>query len=213
LKEVNKVAQTQIHAYASRGLTHLPGREGNVIDIVPVDLVANACVVAAAHPPEDGARTIHVASSARNPLSIGRLAEEIREFFLGEPLLARNGKPIEIGRLKFVDRRVALRRTIGRERAIAALARAAMASPVHLPQERALRSARGLAERVTRMVKIYGAYTELDCVFDDANARVLAERLSDQDRAELGFDTAAIDWREYLQKIHLPQVRRLASGG
>ena len=31
-----------------------------------------------------------------------------------------------------------------------------------------------LAERVTRMVKIYGAYTELDCVFDDSNACELA---------------------------------------
>ena len=49
-----KVADPLILAYASRGLTHLPGRAGNVIDIVPVDLVANACVVAAAHPPEDG---------------------------------------------------------------------------------------------------------------------------------------------------------------
>jgi alcohol-forming fatty acyl-CoA reductase len=38
-----KVADPLILAYASRGLTHLPGRAGNVIDIVPVDLVANAC--------------------------------------------------------------------------------------------------------------------------------------------------------------------------
>ena len=71
-------ASPLILAYASRGLTHLPGHATNVIDIVPVDLVANACVVAAAHPPEDGLRTIALASSARNPLSIGRLAEEIR---------------------------------------------------------------------------------------------------------------------------------------
>ena len=208
-----KVADPLILAYASRGLTHLPGREANVIDIVPVDLVANACVVAAAHPPENGLRTIAVASSARNPLSIGRLAEEIREYFLREPLIGRNGAPIRIGRLKFVDRKVALRRTIARERLAAAAARAAMASPVHLPQERMLRSARSLAERVTRMVKIYGAYTELDCVFDDANACSLSDRLPEADRAELSFDTAAIEWDSYLQEVHLPQVRRLAGGG
>jgi alcohol-forming fatty acyl-CoA reductase len=166
----------------------------------------------AAHPPDDGPRTIAVASSARNPLSIGRLAEEIREYFLREPLLGRNGSPIRIGELKFVDRKVALRWTIARERLAAAAARAAMASPVHLPQERMLRSARSLAERVTRMVKIYGAYTELDCVFDDSNACRLAETLTDADRAELSFDTAAIDWDHYLQEVHLPQVRRLAAG-
>jgi fatty acyl-CoA reductase len=208
-----KVADPLILAYASRGLTQLPGREENVIDIVPVDLVANACVVAAAHPPEDGVRTIAVASSARNPLSIGRLAEEIREYFLREPLFARDGSPIRIGKLKFVERKVALRRTIRRERVAAAAARAAMASPIHLPQERMLRSARSLAERVTRMVKIYGAYTELDCIFDDANACRLGDRLPEADRLELSFDTAAIDWDSYLQEIHLPQVRRLANAG
>ncbi len=207
-----KVADPLILAYASRGLTHLPGREGNVIDIVPVDLVANACVVAAAHPPERGMRTIALASSARNPLSIGRLAEEIRKYFLGNPLTGRNGSQIKIGRLRFVDRRAALRQTIARERLAAAAARIAMASPVHLPQERMLRSARSLSERVTRMVKIYGAYTELDCVFDDANACRLAEQLSEADRAELSFDTAAIDWGSYLQETHLPQVRRLSEG-
>jgi nucleoside-diphosphate-sugar epimerase len=208
-----KVADPLILAYASRGLTHLPGRFWNVIDIVPVDLVANACVVAAAHPPQERLRTIAIASSARNPLAIGELAEQIRRFFLREPLLARNGSPIEIGELKFVDRRDALRKTVRRERLAAIAARLAMASPIHLPQERMLRSNRALAERVTRMVRIYGAYTELDCVFDDSNACRLAASLHAADRAELSFDTAAIDWDEYLQEIHLPQVRRLAGSG
>jgi hypothetical protein len=63
------------------------------------------------------------------------------------------------------------------------------------------------------MVKIYGAYTELDCLFDDANACTLANLLPEADRAELSFDTAAIDWDSYLQEVHLPQVRRLAGGG
>lgn len=207
-----KVADPLILAYASRGLTDLPGRAGNVIDIVPVDLVANACVAAAAHPPTEPLRVIALGSSARNPLAIGRLAEEIREYFLGHPLLGRNGKPIEIGTLRFVDRPVALRRTIRRERLAAAAARAAMSLPVHLPQERLLRSNRALAERVTRMVKIYGAYTELDCVFDDSNARELAGSLAPADRQALDFDTTAIDWHDYLQRIHLPEVRRLADG-
>ena len=62
------------------------------------------------------------------------------------------------------------------------------------------------------MVKIYGAYTELDCVFDDANACELARSLPEADRADLPFDTAAIDWEDYLQRVHLPQVRKLAMG-
>jgi hypothetical protein len=84
---------------------------------------------------------------------------------------------------------------------------------VQIPQERLLRGNRALAERVTRMVKIYGAYTELDCAFDDSNARRLAAEMHEDDRDELSFDTAAIDWEDYLQRVHLPEVRKLATGG
>ena len=207
-----KVADPLILAYAARGLTHLPGHASNRIDIVPVDHVAHACVVAAAHPPEEPLRTLAIASSARNPLAIGELAVHIREYFRGNPLPGRGGKPIEIGELLFVDRRVALRKSVRREKLAAGLAGLAIASPVRIPQERLLRGNRSLAERVTRMVKIYGAYTELDCVFDDANARALFRSLPEADREALPFDTAAIEWEDYLQRVHLPEVRKLATG-
>ncbi len=207
-----KVADPLILAYAARGLTHLPGDAANRIDIVPVDHVAHACVAAAAHPPEGRLRALAVASSARNPLAIGELAVQIREYFRRNPLPGRDGRPIQIGDLQFVDRRAALRRTVRRERLAAGLARLAIASPVRVPQERLLRGNRTLAERVTRMVKIYGAYTELDCVFDDTNARALHDSLPQADRADLPFDTAAIDWEEYLQGVHLPEVHKLATG-
>ena len=38
-------------------------------------------------------------------------------------------------------------------------------------------------------------------------------RCTEADRAELPFDTAAIDWEDYLQRVHLPEVRRLATEG
>jgi hypothetical protein len=207
-----KVADPLILAYAARGLTHLPGRASNRIDIVPVDHVAHACVAAAADPPEGGLRTIAIASSARNPLAIGELAGHIREYFRRNPLPGRNGRPIEIGELQFVERRLALRKTVRREMLSSGLARLAISSPIRIPQERLLRGNRSGAERVTRMVKIYGAYTELDCVFDDANARALAASMHEADQAELPFDTAAIDWEDYLQRVHLPEVRKLATG-
>src|SRR5215207_10391535 len=120
-----KVADPLILAYAARGLTHLPGRAANRIDLVPVDHVAHACVVAAAHPPEEPLRTIAIASSARNPLAIGELAIHIREYFRRHPLPGRGGKPVPIGDLQFVDRRVALRKTVRREMLTSVLARMA----------------------------------------------------------------------------------------
>ncbi|MGH2974592.1 MAG: SDR family oxidoreductase [Solirubrobacterales bacterium] len=210
-----KVADPLILAYAARGLTHLPGRETNLIDIVPVDYVANACVAAAAYPPaaSESPRTIAVASSAHNPLTLGELAAQIRIHFKDDPLRRRDGTPIVIGDLRFVDRKLALRRTMRREALARVAARAAGSRAVPLSRERQLRRTAKLAAQVTRMVKIYGPYTELNCVFEDGNGRALAAAMSPADRAALPFDPADIEWEDYLQRVHLPSVHRMSGAG
>jgi fatty acyl-CoA reductase len=210
-----KVADPLILAYAARGLTDLPGRATNLIDIVPVDHVANACVAAAAYPPApgEGPRTISATTGAANPLQIGRLAEHIKAHFRREPLRRRSGAPIEIGDLRFVDRRPALRHTIRREMLVRAAARAARLAPAATGAEKNLRRNAALAAQVTRMVKIYGPYTELDCVFDDANARRLESSMTAGDRATLSFDPTDFDWTDYLEGIHLPEVHRMYEAG
>lgn len=208
-----KVADPLILAYAARGLTHLPGKAQNRIDIVPVDLVANACVAAAAYPPSEALRTVAITSTAENPLTLGELAEHARAHFGPEPLHTRDGTAIKIGDLKFVDRRSALRHTIRRERLLGIAADAVAFSPLPVSTEKALRRNRALAARVTRMVKIYGPYTELNCTFDNHNADTLARTLTPGDRAALPFDAAGFDWTEYLQGIHLPRVHRMAEQG
>jgi alcohol-forming fatty acyl-CoA reductase len=205
-----KVADPLILAYAARGLTHLPARADNRIDIVPVDFVAHACVAAAAHPPAERLRVLALTSSARNPLRIGELAAHTRAYFSRDPLTRRDGSEIEIGDLHFVERKVALRRTIRREQLVSAGARLFGLLPVRLGLERDLRKNSYLASRVTRMVKIYGAYTELDCIFDDANTAAFLSSLPEAERAALPFDIAQLDWEEYLQRIHLPEVREIA---
>lgn len=202
-----KVADPLILAYAAGGLTHLAGRGGNLIDIVPVDCVANACVVAAANPGGEEVRALAISSTARNPLQIGQLAGHIKAHFRREPFHRGNGAAIRIGDLKFVDRAVAIRHTARRERLAALVA----AGPLRGAPKRRLRKNAALAAQMTRMVRIYAPYTELDCVFDDANAQALSASLGDADRAELPFDTAAIDWTQYLEEIHLPEVHRMAT--
>lgn len=203
-----KVADPLILAYAAGGLTHLPGHADNPIDIVPVDLVANACLAAAAYPPEQGRRAITIGSSARNTLTLGELAARIREHFREQPLRRRNGTAIEIGELRFVDRKQALRRTMRREAMANAAARLGAAAPATTAKK--LRRNGKLAGQVTRMVKIYSPYTELNCRFDDANARALAATMTAADRESLPFDPTAIDWDRYLLHTHLPKVQQMA---
>lgn len=203
-----KVADPLILAYAAGGLTHLPGHADNPIDVVPVDLVANACLAAAAYPPDDGKRVIAIGSSARNTLTLGELATRIQQHFREQPLRRRNGTTIEIGELRFVDRKEALRRTMRREAMANGVARLAPAAPAATAKK--LRRNGRLAGQVTRMVKIYAPYTELSCRFDDANARALAATMTAEDREFLPFDTAAIDWERYLLGTHLPRVQQIA---
>jgi alcohol-forming fatty acyl-CoA reductase len=202
-----KVADPLILAYAARGLTHLPGRAGNRIDIVPVDQVANACVAAALYPPEGGLRQLAVVSGARNPLTLGELAAHTRAHFRRDPLLRANGEPIAIGELRFVEQAQAVRRARLRQLVVSTAARM---MPGSSRTKRRLSRNGALAGQVTRMVKIYGPYTELDCVFDDANALALAAAMAPADREELPFDTAAIEWESYLRGAHLPAVHRMS---
>ncbi len=202
-----KVADPLILAYAAGGLTHLAGRASNLIDIVPVDCVANACVIAAANPGGEEVRVLAITSTARNPLQIGQLAGHIKAHFRREPFHRGNGAPIKIGDLRFVDREIAIRHTARRER----LAGMVAAGPLRGASKRRLRKNAAQAAQMTRMVKIYAPYTELDCVFDDANAHALTASLTAADRAELPFDTAAIDWTQYLEGIHLPELHRMTA--
>ena len=77
--------------------------------------------------------------------------------------------------------------------------------------ERRLHVERRRLERLRRLAEIYGPYVELDCIFDDSSARALSAELAPADREALDFDTAAIDWAEYLDRVHLPALRRLVS--
>ena len=201
-----KVADPLILAYGGRGLTHIAGRPENRIDIVPVDCVANACVAAALYPADEPLRVLAVASGARNPLPIGDLAKYVQSYFSRLPLAGDT--PRSVGDLNFVDRRSAVRAAQRRQR-LAAAARA-IAPLVSAKRRRKLRRLARLAAQITRMVKIYAPYTELDVTFDDSKLVSLAAEMSAEDRSALPFDTAAYEWSEYLRCIHLPEVARMA---
>ena len=207
-----KVADPLIIAYAARGLTHLPGRADNPIDLVPVDCVANACVAAAAYPPPGPTRIVSVSSSARNPLTLGELAGHTRAYFRRHPLVGRDGSEIRIGDLRFSSRGRALAWSRGREELLGLGARATAIPPARRAQPMLRRQLR-LATRVRRMVEIYAPYTQLSCRFDDAGAQGLQAELDAEDRARFSFDTAEIDWTDYLEKVHLPRLREMVADG
>ena len=205
-----KVADPLILGYARGILRHFPADRSVRLDIVPVDLVANACIAAAAHPPAGGPRTIAIATGSRNPLLVGEATSAITDYFRERPLAGDDGLPVEVADWRLSS----MRRVIGAldagERAVA-LGRRVL-DRVALPRaheaERRLHTQRRQLERLRRLAEIYGSYTELDCMFDDRHARELAAQLHPSDRHPFDFDTAGFDWPTYLKQIHLPALRK-----
>src|SRR3954447_4565835 len=82
-----KVADPILLRYGGRVIPgRFPANRALRMDPIPVDFVANACLAAAAHPPENAVRTLNLATGSRNPLTIHELAEITTAYFRERPL-------------------------------------------------------------------------------------------------------------------------------
>src|SRR3954452_23910088 len=86
-----KVADPILLAYGAGLIPGFAANRSIAIDIVPVDMVANACLAAAGHEPEGGMRTLNIASGSRNPLTIDAMAVVVTRFFRERPLPGEDG--------------------------------------------------------------------------------------------------------------------------
>ena len=179
-----KVADPVILAYASGMISRFPGDPLARLDLVPVDLVANACIAAAAHPAESGPLVVNLTSGARNPLRISELSGQITDYFRERPLPDEDGLPVEVADWKFTSTAKALRAIDRGERGVRAARR--ILDHVAVPRvdevERRLHKEQRRLERLRLLAEIYGPYVELDCMFDDRHARELLAALHPDDR-------------------------------
>lgn len=204
-----KVADPVILAYGRGLVPRFPGNPAVRFDLVPVDFVANACLTAAAHPPEESPRTVAVVSGSRRPLEVGRVVDQIVEYFREHPLPDEEGVAVDAGGLPLVSQARVMRTLDRGDRALRLARRLVDRVPVPRADEleRRLHRERRQLERLRRLAEMYGPYVELDCVFDDSYAAALHERLHPDDRERFGFDPSDIDWDEYILDIHLPALR------
>lgn len=157
-----------------------------VFDVVPVDLVANAIVALLPHA---GACQEHIGywaigSGSLNPLTGGRLYELANDYFSREPMLDRRGQPIPLPTWTFPSPEQFRARY----------------------QAEASRSTK--VKRLMYLADLYESYLNVGCVFDTTNTERLLGELHDADRVALDFDIRRVEWRSYIQDIHLPGLRR-----
>jgi len=201
--------------YGGGQLRFLPVEPDSICDLIPVDLVANAAIVAAANPPAESLRTIAVVSGTRNPISQDEVTREITEYFVRNPFFDEYGRPISGHEMRYLTAPAAVLPLV--DRGIGLIKAAESALDRFVPLKRAEATSRSLhrerrqVERLRHLMDLYYPHA-LDVRFDDRNASELRDRMDPEDRAVFDFDPAAIDWGTYLSECYIPAVVDLWGG-
>lgn len=206
-----KVADPLIIAYGRGQLPEFPGLPDSILDLIPVDLVVNTVLAAAANPDKPAKpQYFHVSSGASNPLPFHRMFENVNRYFLEHPM-PKPGEPgeIRVPTWKFPGGRKVERGLVRREKA----ASRAAAVLRRLPKTRAVRETLAKLETgvhdlgtLRNFTQLYRAYVQTEIIFDDTNTRALNDAIPKTKRADRGMDVPAIDWEDYLQNVHFPAI-------
>jgi fatty acyl-CoA reductase len=205
-----RMAEPVIISYARGLLRQFPGVPEGIVDVIPVDLVvAGLIAVAAAGPDPSGPTVYQVASGVRNPLRYGELVDTTQRWFTERPLYDSRGQPIVVPKWSFPGRGRVQGQLRRATRTLGAAERAVNALPLRGERAEAgarLEERRVQAERALSYVELYGAYSETEARFRIDRTLRLFESLDVADQAAFCFDPAVIDWRHYIEDVHLPSV-------
>ncbi|MGH3799228.1 MAG: HAD-IB family hydrolase, partial [Pseudonocardiaceae bacterium] len=204
-----KMADPVIIAYGRGVLREFPGLPDSVLDVIPVDLVVNATLAAAARPPVAGTAYLHVSSGASNPLTFRNMYVLCREYFDRHPMPVGDRGHVEPPTWRFPGRaQVELMLRAG-EQAAALAERVLLRLPPSTRSQDWLTSLGRHQQHLTQLreyADLYGAYARAEVIYDDRRLRELHAALPAQRAAEHGFDPTVIDWRAYLQDVHCPSI-------
>ncbi|WP_100640186.1 fatty acyl-CoA reductase [Marinobacter salexigens] len=203
-----KVADAIILAYAREKVTIFPGKRSGIVDVIPVDLVANAIILAAAEaigePPQP--RIYQCCSGSSNPVSVGEFIDHLMAeaktnyAAYGNLFYRRPVKPfIAVNRVLFDA-------FVGGVRIPLSLTHRLMGL---LGQGRDFKALRNL-DTTRSLAAIFGFYTAPDYIFRNDDLLALASRMGEVDKALFPVDARLIDWAVYLRKIHLAGLNKYA---
>ena len=209
-----RMAEPVIISYARGLLSEFPGVPEGVVDVIPVDMVVAAIVaVAARGPKEEGPDVTQVASGSSNPLRYKNLVDYAEDWFTRNPIYDELGQPIAVAAWQFPGRgrveRQLQRARSGLERADQVLEKLPLRGRT-AAYAMELQSRKELLDQASGYVELYGAYAECEALYAVNNLLGLWEELSDQDQTDFAFDPRIVDWKHYVQDVHLPSVVRQA---
>jgi len=188
----------------------LPTNERKCLDVIPVDMVCRGMtLIAAAIVARRNARIYQLATSAINPVNMGRSIELTglahRKHYRTqqgiEHWLKVKFETIPVSKQRYERLSIPMQKAvISRINRIAAILRMKKAPLAR--QERDLL-------RVEKLIELYEPFIlHNEHVFESENARLLSAALSPEEHALFAFDPESIDWWDYWINIHIPALRR-----
>ncbi len=199
-----KMAEPIILAFGRGELPDFPAAPDAIIDIIPVDIVVNAILTAAATPPPPGDPAYYqVCSGTRNPLLFRDLYRHVQAYFADRPMQKRARGAISTPVWSFAGS-AAIESRLGRgEKAVSVAGKVLSA----LPTTSRIRKIAGDVDQadaklrfLRRYTDLYRPYTQAELVYDDTNTAALHASLDPADQAQFGFDPATYDWDGYLRR-------------
>ncbi len=203
-----------IVGFARRQLTAFAGHPEASLDVVPVDAVVNALLMAIpfTHAGE-GPEVYQVASGADNPLLVKTFGSYVREHYQRSPLRrTRSGRDDDLPELALSETSRFLRRLEVRYllpvRVLEFSYRLLERTSWGRRRRTSLSARRARLTWLRDMARIYGPYAESWSRYLTFNVQRAWRSLSAEDRALFPFDIRALDWKRYVQQVHLPGVER-----
>jgi thioester reductase-like protein len=188
----------------------LPTNERKCLDVIPVDMVSRGMtLIAAAVILRRNARMYQLATSAINPVNMGRSIELTG---LAHRKYYRRQQGIEHWlKVKFetipVSKQRYERLSIPMQKAVVSRINRAAAT-LHMKKPPLARHERDLG-RAEKLIELYKPFIlHNEHVFECENTRLLSAALPPEEQPLFEFDPESVDWWDYWINIHIPALRR-----
>ena len=188
----------------------LPTNARKCLDVIPVDMVCRGMsLIAAAVIARCNARMYQLATSAVNPVNMGRSIELTglahRKYYRMEPSvdnwLKVKFETIPVSKQRYERMSIPMQKAV-----VSRINRVAIALKMKKPP---LAKAERDLNRAEKLIELYEPFIlHNDHVFECENTRMLSAALPPEESATFDFAPEAIDWWDYWINVHIPALRR-----
>ncbi|XP_057805167.1 fatty acyl-CoA reductase 3-like [Salvia miltiorrhiza] len=205
-----------IIGFGTGKLTCYPGNPKITLDLIPVDMVVNAMMVSiATHVYKTTPMIYHVGSSASNPISYLRIRDINTRFFIENPWMSRDGKPVIVTRGTQLPTKLAIQIYINLNYLIPIKILGVVKAASFGYFDRTYIDCSRKVKFLMRMIDLFSPYIFFNIVFDDMNMEKLKssvnEMCGDIENEIFNFDPKSINWDDYLIHTHIPGLVKYSS--